>query len=309
MRKSTDNGKTWLPHTTVVADGDDKRYSGFSTPDLLVLKNKWLMLAYTGRGIPDDSLHNNLQIRISKDGGNTWRRPAIVSLGRSWEPGMIQLPTGEIQLFYSNEILSTKNAKGRHEQKVLMISSLSNGHKWSKPRTVAFTPEGRDGMPIPLVLQEDKGILFVLEAVENPTSPEILWSSLKANWKYEELGSYENGRRWVSSIDPIWGGAPCIIQLPTGETIMSMQTEGGRKIERYTEWKKNNVVVMTGNSIGKNFNNLTFPYPDLPVEEGRYFNSIFLVNDTTLALLTTRNYPDDRSEVFWKEGRIYRRGR
>jgi hypothetical protein len=32
---------------------------------------KWLMLAYTGRGVPDDSLHNNIQIRISKDGGNT----------------------------------------------------------------------------------------------------------------------------------------------------------------------------------------------------------------------------------------------
>jgi hypothetical protein len=304
MRKSFNNGRNWNPMKMIVIDDQQKRYSGFSTPDLLVLKNKWLLLAYTGRGIPDDSVHNNLQVRISKDAGETWSPPNIVALGRSWEPGMVQLPNGEIQLFFSNEILSTKAAKGRHEQKVMMITSKNNGHTWTDPKTVAFTPGRRDGMPVPLVLQDHKGIIIPVEAVENATSPEIIWSSEKANWNYKGMGDKVNGRRWVGTVDPVWGGAPCIVQMPGGETVISMQTELGRKLDRYRGWKKNSVVVMVGNSMAKNFGSLSFPYPDLPISEGRYFNSLFVVDKNRVALITTRNYPDSSSAVFWKEGRI-----
>lgn len=304
MRKSFDNGKSWTPEKCIVKDDQQSRYSGFSTPDLLVLKNKWLMLAYTGKGIPDDSVHNNLQVRISKDAGETWSKPSIVALGRSWEPGMLQLPSGEIQLYFSNEILSTKAAKGRHEQKVLMIRSRNNGANWTPPKMVAFTPGRRDGMPVPLLLNDHKGIIIPVEAVENITSPEIIWSSEEANWNYASVGTKDNGRRWIASVDPVWGGAPCVVQLSTGETIISMQTELGRKLDRYKGWKKNSVVVMVGNSMARNFGNLSFPYPDLPVNEGRYFNSLFVLNDSRIALLTTRNYPDSSSAVFWKEGRV-----
>jgi len=85
-----------------------------------------------------------------------------------------------------------------------------------------------------------------------------------------------------------------------------MQTELGRKLDRYKGWKKNSVVVMVGNSMAKNFGNLSFPYPDLPENEGRYFCSLFIVDKDRLALLTTRNYPDSSSAVFWKEGRVIR---
>ncbi len=306
MRKSSDNGKSWSRARIIVKDDQQARYAGFSTPDLLVLQNKWLMLAYTGRGIPDDSTHNNLQIRISKDAGETWSKPSIVALGRSWEPGMTQLPTGEIQLFFSNELVSSKGAKGRHEQKVLLIRSTDNGSNWTSPKMVAFTPGTRDGMPVPLVLKDNKGIIIPVEAVENMTSPEIIWTSMKANWNYASVGTKENGRRWIGSVDPVWGGAPTVVQMPSGETIISMQTELGRKLDRYKGWKKNAVVVMVGNSMAKNFGNLSFPYPNLPENEGRYFCSLFVLDANRIALLSTRNYPDSRSAVFWKEGRVIR---
>lgn len=306
LKKSFDNGQSWTKERIIVKDDQQDRYSGFSTPDLLVLNNKWLMLAYTGKGIPDDSVHNNLQVRISKDAGETWTEPSIVALGRSWEPGMTQLPNGEIQLFFSNELVSTKAAKGRHEQKVLLIRSKDNGATWSSPQMVAFTPGRRDGMPVPLVLKDDKGIIIPVEAVENMTSPEIIWTSMKANWNYATVGTKDNGRRWIGSVDPIWGGAPTVVQFPSGETVISMQTELGRKLDRYKGWKKNSVVVMVGNSMAKNFGNLSFPYPDLPENEGRYFCSLFIVDKDRLALLTTRNYPDSSSAVFWKEGRVIR---
>ena len=306
MRKSVDNGRSWSEARIIVKDDQQERYSGFSTPDLLVLKNKWLMLAYSGRGIPDDSTHNNLQIRISKDAGETWSKPSIVALGRSWEPGMTQLPSGEIQLFFSNELVSSKKAKGRHEQKVLLIRSTDNGASWTSPKMVAFTPGTRDGMPVPLVLQDNKGIIIPVEAVENMTSPEIIWTSMKANWNYASVGTKENGRRWIGTVDPVWGGAPTVIQMPSGETIISMQTELGRKLDRYKGWKKNSVVVMVGNSMAKNFGNLSYPYPNLPENEGRYFCSLFVLDADRVALLTTRNYPDSSSAVFWKAGKVIR---
>jgi hypothetical protein len=308
LKKSFNNGQSWTKERIIVKDDQQKRYSGFSTPDLLVLKNKWLLLAYTGRGIPDDSVHNNLQVRISKDAGETWSEPSIVALGRSWEPGMTQLPSGEIQLFFSNELVSTKAAKGRHEQKVLLIRSKDNGANWSNPQMVAFTPGRRDGMPVPLVLKDNKGIIIPVEAVENMTSPEIIWTSMEANWNYASVGTKDNGRRWIGTVDPVWGGAPTVVQFPSGETVISMQTELGRKLDRYKGWKKNSVIVMVGNSMAKNFGNLSYPYPNLPENEGRYFCSLFVLDKDRLALLTTRNYPDSSSAVFWKEGRVIRSG-
>ncbi|HEY0056816.1 MAG TPA: sialidase family protein [Pedobacter sp.] len=305
LRKSVDNGTTWNPAEIIVPD-NSPNYAGFSTPDLLLLKNGWLLLSYTGKGIPDDSTHNNLQIRISKNGGENWGEPRIVALGRSWEPGMLQMPDGEIQLFFSSEILSTKRSKTRHEQQILLIKSKDNGTTWSVPQQVAFTPGRRDGMPVPVLLKDNKGIIFPVEAVNNETSPEIIWSSVKSRWNYKQPGTKENKRRWYAGVNPIWGGAPCVLQLPSGETVISMQTEGGRKIDRYKDWKKNTMLVMMGNSMARNFRNISRPYPDLPVDQGAYFSSLFLKNDSTIVLLSTRTFPDKNSGVFWKEGHVVR---
>jgi len=304
FRKSTDNGKTWGTLQTLLSDTYPKRYHGFSTPELIVLKNKWLVLAYSARGIPDDSLHNNLQVSISKDRGKTWSASRIIAYGRSWEPGMVQLSNGEIQLFFANEMITSKNAKGRPEQKILMCRSTDNGNHWSKPKQVAFTKNARDGMPVPFLLHNNKGIIFLVEAVENKNSPEIIWSSSKANWNYKSIATTENGRRWYGAINPIWGGAPSLVQLKTGATLIAMQTEGGRKIDRYKNWKKNTIVVLVGNNIAQNFNNLSWPYPNLPINEGHYFSSLFLKDEETIALVSTYNYPDGHSELRYKEGKL-----
>ena len=303
LRRSDDNGKTWSEVSVMSPDHKLQKYSGFCTPELLMLKNRKLMLAYAGRGIPDDTLHNNLQVRISSDFGKSWSDPKVVAIGRSWEPGMIQLDNGEIQLFFANEI-DNKGAKGRPEQQIMMIASKDDGANWSNAKKVAFTPKVRDGMPVPLLLNDKKGIVFFIEAVENHRSPEVIWSSLKANWNYSGLASADNGRRWFGAIDPIWGGAPYALQLPTGETIIAMQTEAGRKLDRYKEWKKNSVVVMVGNSVAKNFGSLSWPYPDLPITEGRYFCSLFQKDKNTIVLVSTRNNKEGRSEIFWKEGKV-----
>ncbi|TQM49058.1 BNR repeat protein [Arcticibacter tournemirensis] len=301
LRKSFDAGQTWTTAEIIVPD-NDPAYYGFANPELLVLKNGWLMLAYTGRGNPDDNAHDNIQIRISKDRGKTWGSPVIAARGRSWEPAMIQFDNGEIELFYSSEAAWWPATNP--QQEILMVSSTDNGASWKTPVRVAYISGMRDGMATPLLLKENKGIVFPIESVNNSKSPFIVWSSVDAKWNYKGYGTLDNGRRWLATTQNIWGGAPYIIQLPSGETILSVQDAGGRAIG--SDWKKNTMLVLVGNSVAKNFSRISYPWPNLPTNEGAYYSSTFMKNDTTIVLVTTRNFSDGHSEIFWKEGVISR---
>jgi len=304
IRRSIDGGTTWSEADTIMVD-NDPAYYGFANPDLLVLANGDVILAFNGKGNPDTNDRSNIQIRVSKDRGWTFDAPRIVARGRSWEPAMIQLPNGEIQLFYSSEAAwwfgpGTSNP----QQEILLVTSADNGLSWKSPKRVAYTSGMRDGMPVPLILKDNKGIVFPIESVNNTRSPWIVWSSMDASWNYQGMGTPENGRRWLATAENIWGGAPYLIQLPTGETLLSCQDAGGRSIG--SDWKKNTMLVMSGNSVAKNFTNITYPWPNLPANEGAYYSSLFLKDANTVVMVTTRNFSDNHSEIYWKEGKIMR---
>lgn len=302
IRRSIDGGNTWSEAETLMAD-DNPNYWGFSNPGLITLQNGDVILAYTGRGKPDDNQHDNIQIRVSKDRGWTFGPPKIVVTGRSWEPAMIQLPDGEIELFYSSEARWWSGpGSTASQQEILMVKSDDDGLVWKGPEQVAYTAGMRDGMPVPLVLQGGKGIVFPIESVNNIKSPWIVWSSLEARWNYANVATLANGRRWLATSENIWGGAPYIVQLPTGETILSCQDNGGRAVG--SDWKKNTMLVLVGNSVAKNFTNISYPWPNLPASEGAYYSSLFLKDASTLVLVTTRNFGDGHSEIYWKEGHI-----
>lgn len=304
LRRSFDGGKSWPETETIMADNNPKYY-GFANPDLHVLQNGWIMMAFNGRGNPDINDNSNIQIRISKDRSKTWEAPKIIATGRSWEPSILQLPDGEIQIFYSSEArwwggIGSTNV----QQEILMVSSKDNGATWSFPRQVAYTNGMRDGMATPLLLQNGKGIVFPIESVNNTKSPWIVWSSMAAKWNYKGSGTTENNRRWLATQEPIWGGAPYMVQLPGGETILSVQDAGGRSIG--SNWKKNTMLVLTGNSMAMNFGNATVAWPGLPENEGAYYSSLFVKNNQALVMVTTRNFADGHSEIWWKDGSVTR---
>jgi hypothetical protein len=275
-------------------------YYGFSDPDILVMQNGWLMLAFVGRGNPDDNTHDNVEIRISKDNGASWGTSQIIATGRSWEPGMVQLPDGDIEMFYSSEAKWWPGSNP--QQDILFIHSKDNGATWSSPTEVAYATGDRDGMPVPLLLNNNKGIVFSIESVNNSKSPWLVWSSLDARWNYAGNGTFQNGRRWLGTNDIVFGGAPFVTQLSTGETLLSFQDAGGRNIG--SDWKKSTMLVYTGNSIAQNFSRINDPWPNLPTSEGAYYSSLFLKDANTVVLVTTRNFGDGHSEVWWKEGQI-----
>jgi hypothetical protein len=299
LRRSDDNGATWSD-AQILMTSNVPGYYGFSDPDILVMQNGWLMLTYVGRGNPDDNQHDNVQIRISKDNGVSWGNPQIIALGRSWEPGTVQLANGDIEMFYSSEAKWWPSSSP--QQDILFIHSTDNGAHWSSPKEVAYFSNDRDGMPVPVLLNNNKGIAFAIESVNNSQSPWIMWSSTDAKWNYAGDGSTQNGRRWLATNDNIFGGAPYLVQLPTGETLLSFQASDGRNIG--SDWQKSTMLIYTGNSVGNNFTRLANPWPQLPVNEGAYYSSIFLKDATTVVLVTTRSMPDGHSEIWWKEGHL-----
>lgn len=302
LRKSFDGGTTWTEPEIVMAD-NNPAYYGFANPDLQVLQNGWIMMAYTGRGNPDDNLHDNIQVRISRDRGLTWGPPQVIVSGRSWEPAILQLPDGEIQVFYSSEARWWSGIGSTNvQQEILMVRSTNNGAAWSSPKQVAYTAGMRDGMAVPLLLKDGKGIVFPIESVNNSRSPWIVWSSLSARWNYSGPGTPANNRRWPASAENIWGGAPYLVQLPAGPTLLAVQDAGGRSIG--SDWKKNTMLVLVGNPMARNFSRITYPWPNLPVNEGAYYSSLFLKDAQTVVLVTTRNFADGHSEIWWKEGRL-----
>ena len=301
LRKSFDRGATWSEEEVLMAD-NDPNYWGFANPEFLELRSGRILMAFTGRGRPDDNQHDNIQFMYSDDRGTTWSAPRIVALGRSWEPAMVQHPNGDVLLFYSSEARWWQVVPAdQTQQEILMVTSKNDGGSWSLPKSVAYTSGMRDGMPVPLVLKDGKGIAFAIESVNNRDSPWILRSSLSA--RFQTPGDISK-RLAAPKTTVNFGGGPYLVQLPTGETILSCHDTGGRDIG--PDWKRNTMYVLIGDAEANNFSNVSYPFPDLPVDEGAFFNALHVLDEDTVIALGSRYFADGHTEVHWVTGEIVR---
>jgi hypothetical protein len=299
LRKSFDNGETWGSEEVIRNLSDyANQYYRFCNPELLYLKNGWLLLAYEANTIADEN-KSSVQILTSKDSGKTWEGPVMIRTGRSWEPSMVQLPNGEIELFYSSEADWWPIVNGSPVyQDIICLHSTDNGQTWSSPLKVAYYPNKRDGMPVPVLLQGNKGVVFGIETVGNSNSPYIIQRPLKNTWTLTSSNFDNSPFRWFAGDFGGHGGAPYILQLPTGETVLSVHRYRGG------DWHQNNdMKVMIGDNNARNFEQLTTPYI-LPAGESAVNNSLFLKNSTTIVAISCRMMANGSGGIYWLEGTI-----
>src|SRR5690606_21144755 len=134
-----------------------------AAPDLIQLQDGAILCCYNPRPWKISGTRNfGIRTRKSYDGGKTWIHGRLVyEAGHKfgdgcWEPSAIQLPNGEIQLYFSNEGIYRKS----DEQNISMLTSHDGGLTWSEePKIVSFRPRSRDGMPAPLLLQDGSEIV------------------------------------------------------------------------------------------------------------------------------------------------------
>jgi len=131
---------------------------------------------------------------VSDDNGEVWseRRIAFqseiwskaVSKG-CWEPFVLELPDGTVQIYFSDETPYYK--EGKLYQNISVVESKDGGDSWGAARIVAYTESGRDGMPVVMLYN---GNLYM--AIEHYTSgqhlhPQIVWNPISRNWKQTVL--------------------------------------------------------------------------------------------------------------------------
>jgi hypothetical protein len=239
-QRSKDGGKTWSAPRWLKKswyDAAAKDSVAYCNPEFLQLRDGSLLLAYQRRNNRRSNENEGIEVMRSTDEGETWSAPEWAFRGKNWEPSLLQLPSGEVQLLFT--------ATYDNQCHVGMVRSLDGGRTWrpapdvKKPeaeylsRTEGATPEGTpfsmDGMAVGTALQNGKGIVYVAECdlvrkkiTPMPVTPFVVWSSLERNWRYPEFKSPMPGpsdRRWPVHPD-FTGYAPYLTQLDTGEVLV-----------------------------------------------------------------------------------------
>jgi hypothetical protein len=304
--KRVDGGKTWS-EPIVIAPRENG--VAMAVPDILQLKDQSLLACYNprpGRGA-DTSKHFGIKTKKSYDGGQTWTDERMLYQADNkfdngcWEPSAIQLPDGDIQLYFANE----GEYRTSNEQNISMVSSKDGGLTWTtKPKIVSFRPHSRDGMPVPVLLNNGKEIVYAIEdnGFKN-FKPYIIRSTVDKSWP-KTVGANDANRTYALANkiqDSIYAGAPYLRQLKTGETILSYQgTEGRMNDMNHSEMK-----VVIGDDHAMNFSRKTVPFKLAPEKSGLWNSLSVLDDNTVVALTSTNNYSAGRGgEVWMIEGHV-----
>lgn len=307
MRKSYDNGKTWTDPVEIYNTANafhGCKYFRICNPEMTKLANGWVILTVVANGNPENNTNTKVLACISKDGGETWGDPIIVGRGRTWEPQVVQLPDGDLELLVSSEAYWWDHQRNNLFQEILSTRSTDNGETWTTYKRASYKPGARDGMPVSVVMQGNKGVLFIEESVNGNIPPSLQHRALDGEWDTADWDGVQDSERWLTSLNN-HAGAPYMIQLPTGEFLIMAHTNQTGRV-----WQTNRPQVILADNTGHNFRYSRFPLDGnvLPAECGAYYNSFFLYDNETVWLLFTKAQYNGQtrveSDVMILEGKI-----
>lgn len=304
VRRSDDNGKTWSPETLAV----DYRHGKVTNAELLVLRSGRILLLFNERPSDGKSPYA-IGICMSSDDGYSWHgHRQIFTAGIEfengcWEPAAVELPSGEIQLFFANEAPYRTSA----EQQITRIRSLDGGDTWLEPLAVSFRPGHRDGMPVPLLLDGGQHVALAIEdnGLAGRFKPVTILLSTTAKSHELPIGPDDRRRRRALTAPLptyVYAGAPYLVRLPSGETILSVQsTEGRGEPHDLTNAR---MVVYVGDATAHHFTNRSIPFEPLTDSRGLW-NALFVKDADTVTAISSTTVQGDRG--LWAiDGQILR---
>jgi hypothetical protein len=308
-RLSYDNGATWEPQVMIFDKSKSFLGSGYyriCNPQATLLDNGWVILSATANGNPETNENCKTICIISKDKCRTWSDPIIVGRGRGWEPHVVQLPGGELELLVSSEKPWWRNPSANFmDQEIVYARSTDYGQTWTALKPASYLSGGRDGMPVPVVMQGNKGVLYTIESPSGGVRPSVVHRNLNEEWDQAPWDRVNDSRRWASGLN-VGGGAPYCVQLPTGEIVMLCHTNQAGSV-----WQTCRPQVQLTDNTGHNPRYTTLPcttgYP-LSANEGAYYNSLFVKDSEHIWLLVTRvtynGTSRGKSTIEYMEGQI-----
>lgn len=314
---SDDNGTTWHGATRLVEQvkgtssaGDDDLV--IVNPDFIQLADGTILLAYQRRwkkGYNDlDHTNENCYIEImsSADGGASWTDSRRIYTGRCWEPAMLQLPSGEIQMYITD---SNEVKYKRSQPCTTLIRSFDGGRTWQGKEHCTYkdgeiisrTIDSRgsyDGMASAVRL-DDGSLLLPVEVWSGvhkmDQTPVIIKTDAATNWRSDQSIRANGGPEYPAKKQvnkDLTGYGPYICRLPSGHPLV---LAGGARYKG-----KPGAWVLVGDRNGDNFGNASSPF------EG-YWGCIDHIGDNRVMMAVTQDYKDNgakRSKTKTAIGRI-----
>ena len=306
IRWSNDKCKTWSePQRVAQAKGYN-----YTNCEILALSDGTLLYMWNARPNSDSGLPYKIMAATSNDGGATWREQTLYTASSEfrdgcWEPVAIELPDGEVQLYFANEY----PYQSSDEQEITLLRSFDSGRSWSKPETISMRKGSRDGMPSPLYLPHSKEIAVAIEdnGLRGRFKPVIVRSAKR--WQDGIVGGNDIRREEALAAewqlhDTIYAGAPYLISLGK-HTLLSIQSTQGRKGHDH---QFANMQVYVGDRNARNFRNRTTPMPQLSDNGSALWNSLCAIDSQrVIAVMSVTGAPDGKNGIWTVEGELTQR--
>ena len=310
-------------YTAVIRFSDDKCNS-WSEPIEVAKSNDYLYtnceliqlqsgkLIYTWNARPrkgTTGLPYKIMYAISEDGGTSWSEGFDLYIAGTefkngcWEPAALQLPSGELHIYFANEAPYTHSA----EQEISLMRSYDEGKSWSPAEMVSFRKGKRDGMAVPIYLPHSGEIVVAIEdsGIRGTFKPVIIRT--RNNWKDGFVAGNDERREEALTAkctvdDTVYAGAPYLIRLGENHTLLSVQSTEERKGRGH---KFANMQVYVGNKNGRNFCNRSTPMPNLNEDGNALWNSLAQIDkERVIAVMTVRGMERGKNGIWTTIGEI-----
>lgn len=205
-----------------------------------------------------------LAVRRSTDNGKTWTAEKIIFRGCTWEPSLLQLSSGELQVYWTNTTGLDTPEGNFTSTGTAILRSDDNGETWSanirdtyngqivsqsKTENISGVQMFSEQMPVAVELHNGK-IALALEVRLNRKPEFRLSISYSAdNWAqaltpFVEEGPADKLNRFCI------GAGPYLAQFPSGETVLTYN-------------RKNHLTYVIGSPDANDFGAEDAPYTGL----------------------------------------------
>ncbi len=225
----------------------------YATGDGCLLSNgDFVVVASFNTDYSGNAIKNGVCLRRTRDNGKTWSEEVVIYRGTTWEPSIMQLSTGEVQVYFTNTHVNGASAEhgGRADDNstgTMMIRSFDNCYTWTSDLSYAYSGQvvaqqwtklGSDGnyysgqMPVACELKNGRIVLALevrLPKVNDPDSDTynlaLAYSPVVNSWP-DSLGVDEEGPDTLVRNAYIGFSGPYIRQFAHGPTLLTYHWSG-----------------------------------------------------------------------------------
>ncbi len=279
----------------------------YSTCDAIVLQNGDILAVATYRNASNYLNYPEkcgLVVKRSSDGGKTWSDEQIIFTGCNWEPSLLQLKSGEIQVYWTNTT-GLKTPEGTFTSTgTAILRSYDNGYTWtgdvntpwsgqivsqSKTENIKGVQMFSDQMPVAVELHNGRIALALETRLDRVPNFRISISHSDDNWT-TALEPFKDVGPKTKLSNYCIGAGPYIGQFESGETVISYN-------------RKNNLTFIVGNANADKFGAEYAPYDGISTN---YWGCFDIISSHCLVTASEYRTKAGAGELnFIVSGRLY----